>query len=174
MKIIALKPCNFGGHKFLIGDEIPEELVQNPNEQKKRGVVAISQDGESIPMGQVTARVSEMKSPVVIHSDDGDLTVEVTQDEMSVFFEILQIPVSKTEDKQKVSALIQSVESLDLLIMIDALDGRKFVKEESEKRADSLTPDDKEKDSGTPETNGDDADENDQEVTPDDEQGGDE
>lgn len=172
MKIIALKPCNFGGHKFLIGDEIPEELVQNPNEQKKRGVIAISQDGEGIPMAKVTANVSEMKIPVVIHSEKGDLTIEVTQEELNVFFDVLQIPVSKTEDKQKVSVLIQSIESLDLLIMLDALDGRKFVKEESEKRADAITPD--KEDSGTPEPNGDDADEKEPEGTPDDEQGGDE
>lgn len=172
MKIIALKPCNFGGNKFFIGDEIPEELVQNPNEQKKRGVIAISQDGESIPMAKVTANVSEMKIPVVIHSEKGDLTIEVTQEELNVFFNVLQIPVSKTEDKQKVSVLIQSIESLDLLIMLDALDGRKFVKEESEKRADAITPD--KEDSGTPEPNGDDADEKEPEGTPDDEQGGDE
>lgn len=172
MKIIALKPCNFGGNKFFIGDEIPEELVQNPNEQKKRGVIAISQDGESIPMAKVTANVSEMKIPVVIHSEKGDLTIEVTQEELNVFFSVLQIPVSKTEDKQKVSVLIQSIESLDLLIMLDALDGRKFVKEESEKRADAITPD--KEDSGTPEPNGDDADEKEPEGTPDDEQGGDE
>nr|DAR80197.1 MAG TPA: hypothetical protein [Caudoviricetes sp.] len=172
MKIIALKPCNFGGNKFLIGDEIPEELVQNPNEQKKRGVIAISQDGESIPMAKVTANVSEMKIPVVIHSEKGDLTIEVTQEELNVFFDVLQIPVSKTEDKQKVSVLIQSIESLDLLIMLDALDGRKFVKEESEKRADAITPD--KEDSGTPEPNVDDADEKEPEGTPDDEQGGDE
>lgn len=172
MKIIALKPCNFGGNKFLIGDEIPEELVQNPNEQKKRGVIAISQDGEGIPMAKVTANVSEMKIPVVIHSEKGDLTIEVTQEELNVFFDVLQIPVSKTEDKQKVSVLIQSIESLDLLIMLDALDGRKFVKEESEKRADAITPD--KEDSGKPEPNGDDADEKEPEGTPDDEQGGDE
>lgn len=171
MKIIALKPCNFGGNKFFIGDEIPEELVQNPNEQKKRGVIAISQDGEGIPMAKVTD-VSEMKIPVVIHSEKGDLTIEVTQEELNVFFDVLQIPVSKTEDKQKVSVLIQSIESLDLLIMLDALDGRKFVKEESEKRADAITPD--EQDSGTPEPNVDDADEKEPEGTPDDEQGGDE
>lgn len=172
MKIIALKPCNFGGNKFFIGDEVPEELVQNPNEQKKRGVIAISEDGESIPMAQVTANVSEMKIPVVIHSENGDLTIEVTQEELKVFFDVLQIPVSKTEDKQKVSVLIQSIESLDLLIMLDALDGRKFVKEEAEKRADAITPD--KQDSETPEPNGDDADEKEPEGTPDDEQGGDE
>lgn len=160
MKIIALKPCKFGGIRFLIGDEIPEELVQNPNVQKKRGVIAISQDGDSIPMDHVTANLSEMNIPIVIHSDDGDLTVLVTQSELNVFFDILQIPVSKTEDKQKVSDMIQKIESEDLLIMLDALDGRKFVKEEAEQRASAIKPDD--------------ADENEPEGTPDDEQGGDE
>lgn len=160
MKIIALKPCKFGGLRFLIGDEIPEELVQNPNVQKKRGVIAISQDGDSVLIDHGTSNLSEMNIPIVIHSDDDDLTVFVTQSELNVFFDILQIPVSKTEDRQKVSDMIQKIESEDLLIMLDALDGRKFVKDEAEQRANAIKPDD--------------ADENEPEGTPDDEQGGDE
>ena len=30
MRLIAQKPCSFGGNKFFIGEEVPAELVTNP------------------------------------------------------------------------------------------------------------------------------------------------
>lgn len=145
MSIIALKPCTFGGKKFLIGDEIPENLVVNPKVQAKMGTIAIS--GGTIPpeeLQQYTSQVGEVKFEIIIHSENGDLPLAVTNEELSIFTDILQINVSKTEDKQKVSDMIQNIESEDLLIMLDALDGRKFVKEEAQERAAALVPDEQE------------------------------
>lgn len=145
MSIIALKPCTFGGKKFLIGDEIPESLVANPKVQAKMGTIAIS--GGTIPpeeLQQYTSQVGEVKFEIIIHSENGDLPLAVTNEELSIFTDILQINVSKTEDKQKVSDMIQNIESEDLLIMLDALDGRKFVKEEAQERAAALVPDEQE------------------------------
>lgn len=142
MSIIALKPCTFGGKKFLIGDEIPESLVANPKVQAKMGTIAIS--GGTIPpeeLQQYTSQVGEVKFEIIIHSENGDLPLAVTNEELSIFTDILQINVSKTEDKQKVSDMIQNIESEDLLIMLDALDGRKFIKEEAQARAAALVPD---------------------------------
>ena len=141
MSIIALKPCTFGGKKFLIGDEIPESLVANPKVQAKMGTIAIS--GGTIPpeeLQQYTSQVGEVKFEIIIHSENGDLPLAVTNEELSMFTDILQINVSKTEDKQKVSDMIQNIESEDLLIMLDALDGRKFIKEEAQARAAALIP----------------------------------
>jgi len=39
MKLIARKPCSFGGKQFYIGDEIPSKLVLDPALQEKRGVL---------------------------------------------------------------------------------------------------------------------------------------
>lgn len=145
MSIIALKPCTFGGKKFLIGDEIPENLVVNPKVQAKMGTIAIS--GGTVPpeeLQQYTSQVGEVKFEIIIHSENGDLPLAVTNEELSIFTDILQINVSKTEDKQKVSDMIQNIESEDLLIMLDALDGRKFVKEEAQERAAALVPDEQE------------------------------
>lgn len=145
MSIIALKPCTFGGKKFLIGDEIPENLVVNPKVQAKMGTIAIS--GGIVPpeeLQQYTSQVGEVKFEIIIHSENGDLPLAVTNEELSIFTDILQINVSKTEDKQKVSDMIQNIESEDLLIMLDALDGRKFVKEEAQERAAALVPDEQE------------------------------
>ncbi|MCM1104905.1 MAG: hypothetical protein NC409_12465 [Clostridium sp.] len=46
MKLIAKKPCSFGGKKFFIGDEIAEELVSDPAAQEKYGIIAIVGGGE--------------------------------------------------------------------------------------------------------------------------------
>ena len=34
MRLIAQKPCSFGGNKFFIGEEVPTELVTNPKMQE--------------------------------------------------------------------------------------------------------------------------------------------
>lgn len=39
MALVAKKPCSFGGKDFFIGDEIPNELVNDPAYQEKLGVL---------------------------------------------------------------------------------------------------------------------------------------
>ncbi len=46
MRLIAKKPCCFGGRKFYIGDEIPENLVIDTKLQEKYGVITIVNDSE--------------------------------------------------------------------------------------------------------------------------------
>lgn len=41
MALIAKKPCNFCGHKFFIGDEIPEDFVVDAERQEAYGLIAI-------------------------------------------------------------------------------------------------------------------------------------
>lgn len=138
MKLFANKPCSFGGQKFKIGAEIPAKLVANPKAQEKMGVLSISDD-EAISLDECTAKVGIVKFAVPVHAEEGDLILEVSNEELTVFTDILQIGVSKTEDKQKISEMIQNIESVDLLIMLDALDGRKHVKEEAQARASVIT-----------------------------------
>lgn len=52
MKLIAKKPCSFGGQRFFIGDEIPENLVADPTAQEKLGVIAIANDTNGVPGGE--------------------------------------------------------------------------------------------------------------------------
>lgn len=46
MRLIAKKPCSFGGRQFYIDDEIPESLVADAKLQEKYGVVSIVNDNE--------------------------------------------------------------------------------------------------------------------------------
>ena len=52
MKLIAKKPCSFGGQKFYIGDEIPTNLVADVRMQEKMGVITIVNDTEGVPGGE--------------------------------------------------------------------------------------------------------------------------
>lgn len=55
MKLVAKKPCSFGGQQFFIGDEIPEELVVDPAAQEKLGVLVIANDMERVSGGETGA-----------------------------------------------------------------------------------------------------------------------
>ena len=44
MKLIAKKPCSFGGKDFFINDEIPVNAVLNPKQQEELGVLSIVSD----------------------------------------------------------------------------------------------------------------------------------
>ncbi len=48
MRLIANKPCSFGGRQFFIGDAIPENLVADAKMQEKLGVVTIANDTEGV------------------------------------------------------------------------------------------------------------------------------
>ncbi len=45
MRLIANRPCSFGGRKFYIGDVVPGDLVADARLQEKMGVVTIVNDG---------------------------------------------------------------------------------------------------------------------------------
>ena len=138
MRLVALKPCSFGGKKFKIGNEVPQELVANPKLQAKMDVLSIFEDDNDIPLEECVAQVGIVKFDVPIHTEEGDIVLTVTNEELTVFTDILQVGAVKTEDKQKISDMIQKIESEDLLIMLSALDGRKFVKDTAEERAKAL------------------------------------
>lgn len=51
MRLIANKPCSFGGRQFYIGDEIPADLVADAGMQEKLGVITIVKDTEKVSGG---------------------------------------------------------------------------------------------------------------------------
>lgn len=52
MRLIANKPCSFGGQQFYIGDEIPANLVSDAKMQEKYGVVTIASGDMGVSGGQ--------------------------------------------------------------------------------------------------------------------------
>lgn len=126
MRLIANKPCSFGGKNFLIGDEVPANLVLNPNEQIKRGTLSkLNGSADAEPIAKEGVAIPTFIIP--IYKEDGVYNVFVTNEELVVFSEIRQNPGNKAEDKKKIEDTIKEITSNDLLIMLDALDGRKVV-----------------------------------------------
>lgn len=75
MRLIAKKPCSYGGKKFFIGDEIPAELVVNIEREEKLGVISASNDEAGVPeqSGALYSQeqVDEMIADAVANADKG-------------------------------------------------------------------------------------------------------
>lgn len=140
MRLIAQIPCTFAGKKYLIGEEIPADVVENPEAQAKRGVLAVMNDGEGAAPADIVSVVGEVKFIIPIHLPDQDYDVSVTEAELTVFTDVLQMGVKTTEEKAKIAEIVSTVESEDLLILMDAVDGRKVVKDAVKERVDALAP----------------------------------
>lgn len=153
MRLIAKKPCSYGGRKFFIGDEIPAELVVNIEREEKLGVISIANDEAGVPeqSGALYSQeqVDEMIADAVAElepfdSDNAGFTVTVkgegdnvtavscsTEDIQSVV-DVLQM---NAEDGAKAVA---SVQSDSVLILLHALDTRATVKKAAQKQHDTL------------------------------------
>lgn len=133
MKLIAQKPCSFGGKKFYIGDEIPAELVLDPKLQQKRGKLVIVNGEDTLPPadGETSSEpVAVME--VVIHAEEGDLPLSVTAEGIQAVVDIL---TSNVDDGKPI---VDQMEDGDALILLHIVDGRKGIKDAAEARAKAL------------------------------------
>lgn len=129
MKLIAKKPCSFGGKKFYIGDEIPADCVLNPNEQEKMGVlVQVNVQGTPLPEDPVIPAIT-----VSIHADEGDVPLELTSEGLQSVFDALISTVEEAE------AIIEQMTDSQALLLLHVTDGRKTIKTASENRAKELS-----------------------------------
>lgn len=75
MRLIAKKPCSYGGKKFFIGDEIPAELVVNIEREEKLGVISAANDEAGVleQSGALYSQeqVDEMIADAVADADKG-------------------------------------------------------------------------------------------------------
>lgn len=157
MKLIAKKPCNFGGKKFFIGEEVPAYLVTNPELQEKLGVLAIGKNGSedvsatmvgTFTQEQVDCMIADAiaalketgaggnseKIIVCVNGESNDemLAVPVTAEEIQQIFSIMQL---NTDEGTKA---ISDVESENVLILLHVADSRKTIKDAAKKQADNL------------------------------------
>lgn len=136
MKLIAQKPCSFGGKRFYIGDEIPAQLILNPNAQAKMGVVAIVNDEASDvhPAAVVEETRSTVETiSVVIRADEGDLTLNLTAEGLQSVVDVLS---GKAADAEPI---IEQMTDGDALILLHISDSRKSIKAAAEARAQAIS-----------------------------------
>lgn len=137
MKLIAKKPCSFGGKKFYIGNEIPAELVMNPKSQEKLGTLAIVNDDAVAPAPaepvQTVCAVDAMT--VVVKSGDTPMTLNLTAEGLQAVVDVL---TGKPADAEPV---IEKMTDGDALILLHMADSRKAIKAAAEERAKALSLD---------------------------------
>jgi len=130
-KLIALKPCSFGGKQFYIGNEIPAEYVASPAAQEKLGVLTIVNVEAEVDVHE-TVVYPESKVSLVVHSDGNEMTLEPTDRGIQDVFNVL---IGKATDAE---AIINEMDDADALILLHLADSRKSIKEAAEARAKEL------------------------------------
>ena len=135
MKLIAKKPCSFGGKKFYNGDEIPVESVLDPKAQEKMGVLVLVDPAQGRPAPAPAPKVVPKEvdtMTVVIGAKEGDLPLNLTQEGLQAVVDVLTVKPAEAV------AIIEKMEDGDALILVHIMDSRKAVKEAAEKRAKDL------------------------------------
>ena len=141
MRLIAKKPCSYGGKKFFIGDEIPAELVVNIEREEKLGVISAANDEAGVP-GQSGAlysqeQVDEMIADAVANADKGFTQEQVDEMIQSAVAELepfdsdnagFTVTVKGEGDNvTAVSCSAEDVQSVADVLQMNAEDGAKAV-----------------------------------------------
>lgn len=136
MRLIAKKPCSFNGQVFYIGDEIPSEFVINPKAQENLGTIAIVSTGNVLKtdLSDITAEVGQVEFVVPIKQKDGTMTLYMNEDQICRAVEVMQMTASEAKET------IKGITEEKILILLNACDSRKAVKEATEAAAAELNP----------------------------------
>ena len=106
MRYIARKPCSFGGKKYLIGEDVPADVVLDGKRQVALGTLAAVQDEKTSAI------------PITL----GEEQVSLAPEELQRIFDILQ---AKSEDAV---ALLQEEACENVCGVIAVCDSRRAVK----------------------------------------------
>lgn len=133
MKLIAKKPCSFGGERFYIGDEIPLELVQEPKTQEKYGVLAIVEGDAVTPAPTVSPIVvSDPVLTICVRIGDDEMELEPTDDGLQDIFTALI-----GEPAAAINTVNQMTDN-DALILLHLAERRTTIKKAAKARAEKL------------------------------------
>lgn len=130
-RLIALKPCSFGGKKFYIGDEIPAEFVSNPEAQVKLGTITAVEVESEVVIDE-TIVIPDPTFSLIVKKDDEELTLKPTDKGIQDVFNVL---IGKTTDAE---SIINQMDDEDALILLHLSDSRRTVREMAETRAKKL------------------------------------
>lgn len=134
-KLIALKPCNFGGRRFYIGDEIPPNLVASPALQEKQGVLKVVNVEAEVTEVTENVVIPDPTLEIVVQSNGEEMILEPTDSGIQDVFNVLIGKVAEAE------AIINQMTDGDALILLHLADSRKAVKEAAAARAKALEGD---------------------------------
>lgn len=150
MKLIAKKPCSFCGNKYYIGDEIPKDLVTDPNKQERLGVITIvntddGKSGERVPAGQsgtlftqdqvdsmiadaVEAATAEIQKNLAELHEAGTTYVEMSDTASRAYEDTIMITVDgKNEQSIAVLATADEISAVFTIMQMSVDDGAKAI-----------------------------------------------
>lgn len=143
MRLIANKPCSFGGRKFYIDDEIPENLVADARLQEKMGVITIVNDGLGVSGGQsgilfTQEQVETMIAEAVEEADKKkadqlaelqEYVAELKETESGAYDGVVQIAVKGASDGQytAIPARPEEIQQVFSIMQLNAEDGARAI-----------------------------------------------
>ena len=133
MKLIAKRPCSFGGKRFFVGDEIPCEYVADPAMQEKMGVL-MQIDTPEGAAPEETAPADEQRNAVVITipTESGGRVLALTVEGIQAVVDVM------TRNATDAEPIIEQMHDGETLALLYALDSRKSIKAAAEIRAKSI------------------------------------
>ena len=134
-RLIALKPCSFGGKKFYIGDEIPAEYVESPERQEKLGILKVVKVESEVTEVTENVVISDPSLEIVVQTNGEEMILQPTDSGIQDVFNVLIGKVAEAE------TIINQMTDGDALILLHLADSRKAVKEAAEARAKALEGD---------------------------------
>lgn len=169
MRLIAKKPCNFGGKRFYAGEEIPAELVAEPKKQERLGVIAIAKDESEGVSGELSGTLytqdqldeavaevrAELEEAVAKLEEtepgayEGTVQIAIKTGSDGDNDQIMAIPATPGQIQQtfeimqlnadKASGAIADVKDENVLIMLAFIDSRSTVKKAAKNKLDNLS-----------------------------------
>ncbi len=147
MRLIAKKPCSFGGRQFYIGDEIPENLVADGKRQEEYGVITIVKDSEGVSGGQSDSlftqeQVEKMLAEAIEEAVDNTVrdmkkeqeelltyVAELKETEPGAYEGAIPISVKGESDEQQttVFATPEEIQQVFSIMQMTATDGAEVI-----------------------------------------------
>ena len=132
-KLIAKKPCSFGGERFFIGDEIPVDLVHDPKTQEQYGTLVILEGDAVTPAPTIAPVVVSDPVLTICVSVDGEaMELEPTDDGLQDIFNAL------IGDADTAIDIAKKMTDNDALILLHLAERRTTVKKAAKARAQDL------------------------------------
>lgn len=134
MKLVANKPCSLNGKKYFIGEEVPVEEVVDYASLVKMGLLSVIHD--AVPandLEECVAMVGEVSFSIPIFKGDETIDLDVTEPQIQDAVKTMQMNADTA-----IAHIRGDVEDNTTLIVINALDSRKTVKEAAESKAKAL------------------------------------
>lgn len=143
MKLIAKKPCSFGGQKFYIGDEIPAGLVADAKLQEGYGVITIMNDSEGglgaqpgplFTQEQVEKMISEAVEEAEKKREEQvaelqEYVAEMKETEPGAYEGAIQISVKGESDEQQTAVPVtpEEIQHVFSIMQMNATEGAEAI-----------------------------------------------